>query len=698
VERSEFYRKRAIVAEKTGDQRAAAESLVVALEIRPENTEALDLLVQLCRSAPDAYDFPSTFRELEKLYRKRDNTAPALARALIAQAALRERELEIDAAEQIYLEAFKLAPDEYRVVEALVSLHERLRRFDAGAAVLEAFVERARDLASRSAGRYRLAEILGDGAMDATRAAETLEELVKEDPDHREAHFRLAQELYLLGRYAEAHRHCERLIQLSAAPGHTVPPEELARYYDYLGRIAEASGDSPGAMRAYRRAIDLDPSYPPACLAMARRAAATGDRASAEAIVEQALQAAEMRGSHVDLALRRGLARFYVSLDEPARAIDAYRTVLARGPSGAENLDDRVSLAELLAQSDATLGSAREELQTVLSSDLKHVPAYRLLMHVYQRSGDVDRAARVATMLALLGYAEASDRSHHFRANVKRGTLSEELRRMRLLPPAVLGAFTDGLAAVREALEEVYGIPPLGNALPAAQVADPAFKVCVVDAQRLFGVAAEVYLAEGVPNGTLLVDMPRPTVFYDASLIDLGDGERRFLLGRAFEPLRGGYGMVMRISKSERAALGHLLEQLLVPEAEREPQVQHFVKELPRKAAKAVEKLVGLAPLAVLPTASPPMSIVDTWYAALHLAADRAGLLACDDVGAAARVLARLGGEEAVQTHAAGGAGNGDGALALGHVPGVSELVRFFLSDAYHELRSTLGDPLGRPL
>src|SRR5207245_2082623 len=160
----------------------------------------------------------------------------------------------------------------------------------------------------------------------------------------REAWFRLAQELFLLGRYAEAHRACERLIALSAAPGHTVPPEELARYYDYLGRIAESSGDTGGAVRAdrratdvdpsrppaaprrtvapeelaryyaylgriagssgdtggavraYRRAIDLDPSYPPAALSLARRAVASGDRPHAQALIDDALRSAEGRG------------------------------------------------------------------------------------------------------------------------------------------------------------------------------------------------------------------------------------------------------------------------------------------------------------------------------------------------------------------------------------------------------------------
>jgi tetratricopeptide (TPR) repeat protein len=678
VERSEFYRKRAVVAARTGEAHSAAESLVVALEIRPENLEALDLLVSLCRAQPDAYDFLSTFRELEKLYRKR-NEGPALARVMTAQGSVRERGCDVDAAEQIYLEALKLAPDEYAVVEALVSLHEKLRRFDAGSVVLEAFITRARDVASRSRARYRLAELYGDGAMDPKRSALTLEELLEEDPEHREAHFRLAQELYLLGRYAEAHRACEQLIQLAAAPGRTVPPEELARYYDYLGRIAEAAGDPAAAARAYRRATDLDPAYPPSAIALARRAAAQGDRAHAQAILDEAMRAAESRGPDVELPLRRGVARYYLALDDRERAIAAYTAVLERAP---DSHDDRVALAELFATSSETLAIAREQLLAVLAADLRHVAAYRLLMIVYQRSGDPDRSARVGTMLALPCYADTADRAPAFRATVKRGTLSDEQRRQHLLPPRSEGAFAEALSAVREALEGFYPSPPVAG-LPIAQVNDPGLKVCVVDAQRLFGVSPDVLLAEHVPGGVLVLDLPKPTVIIEAKLlIDQADGERRFLLGRAFESLRGGHALLGRLKSAQRGEVGHLLAELIKPEPARDPATQEFVRALPRKAVRAVEKLHG-------PGASLQAdTTIDQWYAALSLACDRAGLLACDDVGAAARMLARLGGEELAVTS--------EGAVALGQVPGVAELVRFFLSDHYHELRLVLGEATGR--
>lgn len=669
-ERSEFCRKRALAAEHCGDPAAAAESLVMALEIAHENLAALDALVRLSRRQPAAYDYFATFRELERLYRKEQAQA-ALARVLTGQATLREGIGDIEGAEELYLDAVRLALEEYIVVEPLVALHERLRRFAAAATVLEAFITRAQTVSARSAARYRLAEILGDGAMEPSRAAAALRELLAEEPDHRPALFRLAQELYLLGRYGEAQEVCERLIQLTAAPGRAVLLEELARYYDYQGRIAEAAGDAASAGRSYRRALELDSTYPPAVLSLARRAVAAGDGAQAQALVDEALKRAA--GGPAELPLLRGRARLLGAVGEVAAAIETYGRLLAQAPA---SHDDRVALAELLTRSKEGLKQAREELLLVISSDLRNAEAYRLLMTVYKNSKDLDRAARAGTMLRLLGYAEPTDQMPAFRANVKRGVLSQELRRTHLLPSPALGLFNDVLATVREALDEIYSLPPLPDVEPA--VDDPAFKICVVDAQRLFGLEAEVFWAPKVPGGVLLFDSPKPMVLIERSLAEGSDGERRFLLGRAFEPLRGGYALFTRLLPAEQAEVGQLLTQLLTPAGESSP----LLRALPKKAVKMIERLRSAA------ASTPPTVSFAEWLAALGQAADRAGLLACDDVGAAVRMLARLGGEEL--------AASADGVVALGQVPGGGELVRFFLSAAYHELRSTLGNPAGR--
>jgi len=712
VERSEFYRKRAIVAEETGDARAAAESLVVALEIRPENLDALDRLVALCRRYPGAYDFTETFHELDKLFRKRGPEQSAqLARVLVAEGSLREHLYEIEGAEQSYLEALKIAPGELRVVEALVSLHEKLRRFDAGAVVLEAFIERVEGvelLPTRSAARLRLAELYLDGAMDPRRAALTLEELLEEDPQHRAGLYQLAQALYLLGKFGEAQRACQRLIEVSAAPNNTAPAEEVGRYYAYLGRIAEANGDGASALRAYRRAVDLDPGYAPAVLSLARRQAVVvpgmpPDPRQAHALVEQAVDSARMQGWEAsERPLRRGLARFYQAMGDPGRAASELRRILSHSP---ESHDDRASLAELLAANPATISDARHELMSVLNTDLRHLPSYQLLLQLYQRAQDPERAARVSGVLAFLGFADPGDRGTPFRPSVRRGTLTEELRRSRLHASdspeigAARALCTEALMAVREAIDLHYPIPAIVGAVPAAQLPDPGFKVCVIDTLRMFGSQAEVFVAREVPSGCLVVESPRPAVYLSTALVDRDDGERRFFLGRALEPLRGGYSLLARLGAvggTAREEVIGLIDQLCRRESEREPQTQEFIRSLPRKTLKALERVSQLAEAQT--QAGIPTSATE-WAADLELAADRAGLLACDDVSAAARALAFLSGgdlllpeatlDAALQIRTLGGIALGQPASA----EHTTSLLRFFLSDAYHDLRTSLGPP-----
>jgi hypothetical protein len=113
----------------------------------------------------------------------------------------------------------------------------------------------------------------------------------------------------------------------------------------------------------------------------------------------------------------------------------------------------------------------------------------------------------------------------------------------------------------------------------------------------------------------------------------------------------------------------------MMAENDRPVATREFVANLPRKAAKALERFVGMG------AGLDP----DSWMNALSLAQDRAGLLACDDFVAAARILARLNGEDLALTE--------EGAVALGAVPGGADLVRYYLSDDYHRLRQALGEP-----
>ena len=339
TQRSEFYRRRGIVARMTGDFRGAAESLVIALEIKPTNLEALDALGDLAKSEPQCYGFQATYRELEKIYRKRDDAAPYLARVSVAEAVMIEREGDLDAAEKLYAEAYEKAPNDYAIMSALVDLHCNMRRWthavDAIVQFLESDPPPAEDVRVRAL--LRQAEIHGDCEMDSHRAVAVLKEIIKLEPDNEEAPYRLAQELYLLGRTGEARQAIERAIQLAAAPGKEVKPETLARYYYYLGRIIERAGDQRGAASQFRRAAEYDPGYAPPVLSLAKRSAESGDQRQAESLLINAAHAAmEAGGARAAVPLQRGLARILLASGDRPAAIEAYRGILAVEPEERE--------------------------------------------------------------------------------------------------------------------------------------------------------------------------------------------------------------------------------------------------------------------------------------------------------------------------------------------------------------------------
>jgi tetratricopeptide (TPR) repeat protein len=741
VERSEFYRKRALVAERTGDIRAAADSLVVALEIRADNLDALDMLVSLCRAAPEAYDYASTFRELEKVHRKRDATG-ALARVLVAQASLRELAYDVEGAEEGYLAAVKLAPGDFTVVEPLVALNERLRRFEAGEAQVEAFLERATDVSSRSAARLRLALLRGEAMMDSEGASAALRELLAEDPDHKEALFLQAQELYLLGRYAEARRAADHLIGVATSPNHTAPPEELARYYDYLGRIVEAAGDAAASGRAYRRAIDLDPTYTPACMALARRAAASGDLVQGTRVLAEALDVAEQGGRLPDaLTLQRSRARFLVTWGELQLAAQAFAVLLERTPdppSAPAVVNDRLSYADLLGRSEQSIGQAFVEIEHILSVAPRESQAYRQLAQLYVRVGQAARAARVYTLMGLMGILEGADRPPVVSPVMRRGVLNDELR-AQYVGVDLRGPLSEALAAVRESLEEAYPFNVPSDAVPLAQTGDPELKTLVQDLERVFGVAAEVYVAPVVYGGFIVTDLPKPLIYLSQSVAALPDAERRVLLGAALEALRGGYALITRITPTARMEVTNLLDQLVRPEGERAAEAQAYIKALPRKAHKALEKLwttVKSRPPGALPTGSSPTQLAgqeslsaERWLVEIERAMHRAALVASDDLGACvrldlrARVRADLTKPGTRSDTAPSGAHPahpanldrpslanlalqtgptnqlvddldlvGDSVLALDRGSEIAGLVAFYLSESYHLLRGAIGD------
>lgn len=675
--RSDFFRKRGDVARKTGDPKTAADSFVIALEVRPTNLDALQALGELVRAHPEVYDYESTYRELERIYRRRDDAASHLARVWIGLGIIAEHAGDLDAVAELCAAAIELAPSDFFVLSAVVDFHCDMRSWSAAISAIEAFLPQA-GTGDRTRALLRQAEIHGDCELDALRAIAVLREAIRHDPACHPAYYALAQQYYLHGRFAEARTAMDRAIDLATVPDANSGAATLARYYYYKGRILEAAGDARAGAAQYRRASEHDPAYAPPALLLSHRAAESGDRAAAEGLLIDAARAAIGRGGKdAAVALQRGLARILLASGERAAAIEAYRGMLAVSP---DNASDRVALAEIYAVDD--LPRAITELRKVLELDIHHAPAYRLLSSFYARTGETERAARVLAALDLLGFAEDADRSTASRIRTIRletplvRSLDQDHRYHLLATRAMRDVLGELWSALAEEISALFPSPSFGENLAPLGEQDPALEADYQAVARIFETQADVFVGDRVPGRVALASFPRPVIVLDRSLCSEGSPARRFLFGWALDAVRGGYAMLLSLGAAQRRELTQLLRTLLASDRERSGVAVDLVRNASPRGARVLERYAGRV----------RDLDVGGWIDGMQANAKRAGLLACDDFAAAIWMIARLYGESLASLHAM---------VALGAVLGGADLVRYYLSDDYQRLRDILTTPVG---
>jgi hypothetical protein len=313
----------------------------------------------------------------------------------------------------------------------------------------------------------------------------------------------------------------------------------------------------------------------------------------------------------------------------------------------------------------------------VLEADIHHAPAYRLLASFHDRLGEADRAGRVLTALDLLGFAEETDRMTLQRV---RGVISSEpftrvlddaQRDRYLLTQAARDPLGEVFTAFAEQLSGYIAQPSLGtNLVPTHASGHPRLMSLVVEVGGLFEIQPEVFVGEKVPGYVAVTAFPRKLLVIDRTLLDEGDAGLRFLLGYAFEAIRGRYATLLQVGARQRRELAMLLRSLVATDGELPNVVVDLVNTADESAQEVLERHAGTRD--VDPGA---------WADGMLALAKRAGLLACDDFQAAIWMVGRLSGEQ-LSSH--------DATVALGAVLGGADLVRFYLSDDYQHLRDVL--------
>ena len=180
------------------------------------------------------------------------------------------------------------------------------------------------------------------------------------------------------------------------------------------------------------------------------------------------------------------------------------------------------------------------------------------------------------------------------------------------------------------------------------------------------------------PIGVLVTQEGGGRVVLDRLLLDRPIPELAFVLGRSLEYLRSGHALINRLAFDDRLLLCELLGGLLHSSAEGGADLaQEFRRDKSRKVVKQIDDLVEAYAQHVAQGGEeePP----SRWLAAVDRSANQHGLLACDEIGAALRMLAQLGGQEL----AIGPAGE----VSVQLVSDGPALVSFFLSSDYLTLR-----------
>ena len=450
------------------------------------------------------------FREQGELPRAAD----ALERLLLLEGSelIAERALELlavyrelgspERARPALERAARLAIDAQAVRAALATLYRELADHGALAALLA-------EEAGRTSDRRQRIQLLRDAAEiqlvhrnEPGLAAPLLEQAIELDPDDQKLRLRLAQALFLAGRYPEAqavlgeqiqrygarkpkdramaHFQLARVLLASGQEGDALRELDAASKIDpahpgimqMLGRVAMEQGEFDRAERMFRSLMlvvgrDEDPEAPSkaeALLSLSELSVRRGDEARAQELIESAFEASSESGREA-LALEAAL-RNRGRHDLLARALHSRLEQVLSPAEAATALADLVVLhAEHLGGLELNKGSFRDRAQVIErllddSPELGGDQAWSALGRIYDHLGETAAEARILEQrLSRAGAGSPpSDPDLYFR-----------LARSKLINPATAA---DGLALLGKALDLRLDPAQAQRALAGLEVTD----------------------------------------------------------------------------------------------------------------------------------------------------------------------------------------------------------------------------------
>jgi tetratricopeptide (TPR) repeat protein len=320
-----------------GNYDETARALIIYLEKRPNDPEALELLGQVHDSKGERPQAIEKYREAVAIQQIIIKQRPNLASAHLRLAQLHLRLGEFTQAETELEEVTKLSPSSTEARLLLAELHLRTGKLDSAIQNLTDFVEERQNARAYS--------LLGNAYFrknDMSRALEAYQDSVRLFPNNHEVRHNLGLTFRATGKFLEAQKQFEAALALS--PGYV---ESLAQ----LVAIAMATRQGPQAVERIKQQIELVPSS----------------------------------GAHHHL-----LGNTYLAIGEMDEAIHAFLAAIRLEP---QMTSPYIQLAAIYARS-GRLNDAFAKMNEAIAQNPEDLQSLVILGMLHEQKGDFQSAAK----------------------------------------------------------------------------------------------------------------------------------------------------------------------------------------------------------------------------------------------------------------------------------------------------------------
>ena len=593
-----------------------------------------------------------------------------------------ERSRDLGAAISAVRRALEAKSDDMATILQLAELHGRDQQHDEAAELLARAV--AIDDGNVDA-HLKLATLYGEHLDEPKKAHRHIDRVLRDRPQDRQA-LRLRLSLQLAAKDRDAARATSEQLLEAAGDDDQMRAWALVE----IGRSELAAGDSKAAAEAFHGAIGLVGLQGEAASAYGKL---LGDKEPWDRYAD-ALSTHIKRAKSKSNVDKTQLAAAYLELARVQhrrldKAVDAFRTI-EQGVARCGAMPElELRQAELLVATHQH-NDALIAFQTLTAKHPQHHETWRGLLRVFQQLGQGAEASITASAIVALGEASEAERALADERTLRPGAArpgSFAASSIRALSAgtkedeeAVAGLFN----ALADPLGKTYGIPfemygirksdriKARQPHPVRQEVDALCQIFAIEDVDLYvhaGVGGDVTVEVGDP----------PALMVPASVADLPEAQRIFLLSRPLAAIAAGLHPVLKLGTEETGLVLAAAVRRLVPNFE---DGQHDMDRLAILQDRLSPSWFGRGKVdeAVQRYYAQPLD-VRTWAPTVKRTATRAAAILCSDLDAVMDALRIAGDIE--------GEGRGEALVASSEL--AADVLRSWMSERALEVRRLAG-------